>query len=176
SATSVHVAGKSSQGPLSITLNLDMASNGGRGQISLVGLSFELIRVGNVLYLKGNSAFFKRLGVAVHVPQGMWLKAPANSGQMAQLAAFTDLSGELNRLLSRTGPTTKGASTTVNGQKAIELKESAKLFSGSLYIATTGKPYPIKIVKHGRESGQTTFSGWDGPVSLSAPPNAIAIR
>ncbi|MFI4972859.1 MAG: hypothetical protein ACHP7H_09280, partial [Hyphomicrobiales bacterium] len=36
SATSVHVAGKSSQGPLSITLNLDMASNGGRGQISLV--------------------------------------------------------------------------------------------------------------------------------------------
>jgi hypothetical protein len=176
SATSVHVVGKNSQGALSLKLNLDMASNGGRGQVSLLGLNFELIRVGNTLYAKGNPAFYKRLGVAAHVPQGTWLKASANGGKLAQLAAFTDLSGELGRLLSSTGPITKGASATVNGQQAIELKESAKLFSGSLYIATTGKPYPIEIVKRGRESGQTAFSHWNEPVSLSAPANAIAIR
>jgi hypothetical protein len=181
SATSVHVAGKSAQGPLSITLNLDLASNGGRASVSVLGLAFELIRVGNTLYLKGSPAFYKRLGVAAHVPQGTWLKAPANlgrrtGGQMAQLAAFTDLSGELKRLLSSSGPKIKGATTTVNGQKAIELKESGKLFSGSLYIATTGKPYPIKLVKRGQETGQTTFSHWNAPVLLTAPPNAIAVR
>jgi hypothetical protein len=176
SATSVHVAGKSAQGPLSLTLNLDLASNGGRGQVSLLGLSFELIRVGSTLYRKGNPAFLKRLGAAAaHLPQGTWLKAPANSRQLAELASFTDLSGELNRLLSSSGPVTKGATTTVNGQQAVELKVTAKLFSGSLYIATTGKPYPIQIVKRGRESGQTTFSHWDAPVLLTAPPNAIAL-
>jgi hypothetical protein len=178
SATSVHVAGKSAQGPLSLTLNLDLASDGGRGQVSLLGLSFELIRVGNTLYAKGNPAFYTRLSATtgLHLPQGVWLKAPASGGKLAQLASFTNLSGELGRLLSSTGPITKGASSTVNGQKAIELKETAKLFSGSLFIATTGKPYPIEIVKHGRESGQTTFSGWNQPVSLSAPAGAIAIR
>jgi hypothetical protein len=64
----------------------------------------------------------------------------------------------------------------VNGQKAIELKMTAKLFSGSLYIATTGKPYPIELIKRGRETGQTTFSHWNQSVSLTAPPNAIAVR
>jgi hypothetical protein len=178
SATSVHVMSKASQGPLSLTLNLDLASNGGRGQISGLGLAYEVIRIGNTLYLKGNSAFYTRLSstTGLHLPRGAWLKAPANGGRLAQLAAFTEMSGELGRLLSSTAPITKGATTTVNGQKAIELKESAQLFSGSLYIATTGKPYPIELLKRGRESGQTTFSGWNAPVSLAAPANAIAIR
>jgi hypothetical protein len=178
SATSVHVVSKASQGPLSLTLNLDLASNGGRGQVSLLGLAFELIRVGNTLYLKGNPAFYTRLSstTGLHLPRGVWLKAPASGGKLAQLAAFTEASGELNRLLSSTGPVTKGATSTVNGQKAIELKETAKLFSGSLYVAATGKPYPIELVKRGKETGQITFSGWNAPVSLSAPANAIAIR
>jgi hypothetical protein len=177
SATSVHVSAKNSQGPLSLTLNLDLASNGGRGQISLLGATYEVIRIGNTLYAKGNPAFYKRLSAitGLHLPQGVWLKAPANGGRLAQLASFTDLSSELNLLLRSTGPIIKGATTTVNGQKAIELKETAKLFSGSLYIATTGKPYPIELLKHGRESGQTTFSGWNQPVSLTAPPNATAL-
>ncbi|MFI4978707.1 MAG: hypothetical protein ACHQC8_08540, partial [Solirubrobacterales bacterium] len=178
SATSVHVAGKSSQGPLSLTLNLDLASNGGRGQVSGLGLAYEVIRIGNTLYAKGNPAFYTRLSAitGVHLPQGAWLKAPASGGKLTQLASFTNLSGELGRLLSSTGPITKGATTTVNGQKAIELKETAKLFSGSLFIATTGKPYPIELLKRGRESGQTTFSHWNQAVSLTAPANAIAIR
>jgi hypothetical protein len=174
SASSVHVAGKNSQGPLSITLNLDLASNGGRGQISVLGNAFELIRVGSTLYLKGNPAFYQRLGAAAHPPPGTWLKAPSKSGQLAQLAAFTEPTRELNTLLSTVGPA-KGATTTINGQKAIELKESGKLYSGSLYVATTGKPYPIEIVKHGRETGQITFTGWNKPVSLTAPPSAIEI-
>ena len=60
---------------------------------------------------------------------------------------FTDLRGELNRLLSTTAPVAKGAKTTINGQKAIEVKEAAKLYKGLLYVATTGKPYPIQLVK-----------------------------
>jgi hypothetical protein len=178
SATSVHVVSKASQGPLSLTSNLDLASNGGRGQVSGLGLAYEVIRVGNTLYVKGNSAFYTRLSATtgLHLPQGVWLKAPASGGKLAQLASFTEMSGELGRLLSSTAPITKGTTTTVNGQKAIELKMTAKLFSGSLFIATTGKPYPIELLKHGRESGQTTFSGWNAPVSLTAPPNAIAVR
>jgi hypothetical protein len=178
SATSVHVAAKNSQGPLSLTLNLDLAGNGGRAQVSLapLGLPFELIRIGSTLYLKGSPAFYKRLGAgAAKVPPGTWLKVPISNGQLAQLAVYTDLSGELNLLLSSTAPITKGATTTVNGQKAVELKQTAKLFAGSLYVATTGKPYPIQLVKRGRESGLITFSHWNAPVSLTAPPNAIAL-
>jgi hypothetical protein len=178
-ATSVHIVSKVSQGPVVLTFNLKLASSGGRAQVSLAGLDYEVIRVGDTLYAKGNAVFDARLArldrAAAKVPVGAWLKAPANSGQLAQLAAVTDLSGELSRWLGSAAVLTKGLSTAVNGQPVIELKETARLFSGSLYVATTGKPYPIKLVKRGRETGQTTFTDWNQPVSLAPPANAIAI-
>ena len=180
SATSVHVVDKNAGGPLSLTLNLELAGDGGRAQLSLLGVAFEEIRIANTLYVKGNPFFYKRLGrierlgATVHVPKGTWLKAPANSGKLAQLAAFTERR-ELALILRSTGPLTKGAASTVNGQQVIELKEAAKLFTGSLFIATTGKPYPIQLVKHGKESGQITFTGWNQAVSLAAPANAVEL-
>jgi hypothetical protein len=177
SAASVHVAGRSAQGQLALTLETDLATNGGHARVSVLGAAYELIRLGNILYLKGNSAFDTRVDSAtgLHVPKGVWLRARAHSGPTAQLASFTDLSGELRRLLSNAYRITKGAATTVNGQRVIELKETGRLFSGSLYIAATGTPYPIELVKRGRETEHTTFSRWNVPVTLTAPRSAISI-
>ncbi len=85
------------------------------------------------------------------------------------------MSRALSLLLRGAGPLTKGATTTIGGQQAIELKETGTPYTGSIYIATAGKPYPILIVKHGQETGQTTFSGWNQPITLSAPANAIEL-
>lgn len=174
-ASSVYVTSRNTQGPLSSSVNVELASKGGRGKVSILGSVYELIRLGNTLYLKGSLAFYKSLGVTTHVPQNTWLKAPADSGPIAHLAVLTYLNRELEVLLSTTNPLAKGATTIVNGQKAIELKETGQIFSGSRFIATTGKPYPIEILKRGRETGQTTFSDWNQPVSLTAPVNAIPI-
>ena len=176
SASSVRVASRSAQGPLAITVDLELASNGGRANVSLLGLGFEAIRVDNALYVKGSPAFNKRLAAStgVHVPNGTWVKAPANSSQLSQLASFTDPS-ELKLLLSASNPV-KGASTTINGQSAIEIKESGKLYAGVIYIATSGQPYPIKILKHGRETATTTFTDWNQPITITAPPNPTTIK
>jgi hypothetical protein len=176
SATAVHVEARNAQGPLTLTVKLELTSNGGQAHITGLGLDFETIRTGNTLYLKGNTLLYQRLGInPARVPQGAWIKTPANNSQFGQLAAFTDLKSEVNRLISSTGPLTKGATTTTDGQKTIELKNSGKLYTGAIYIATTGKPYPIQITKTGRESGRTTLTNWNQPVSLSAPSNTISI-
>jgi hypothetical protein len=175
SATSVHIISNSFQGPLKAAYNLELARNGGHAQISIIGVSFEVLRIGGAVYLKGSHAFHKSLsGVAASVPQDRWLKVPVNNVQLSRLASFTKLSPELGRILSSAAPR-KGASTTVNGQSAIELDQTGGLFSSALYVATTGKPYPIQLIKHGKETGQTTFSGWNEPVSFTRPANAIAI-
>jgi hypothetical protein len=181
SATSVHVANKSSQGLLSLSASMQFASDGGRARVSFLGLDYELMRIGNMLYVNASPAFYRRLGgagasAAAKLPRGTWLKTTAIGGGLGQLASSTDQRVELGLLLRSTGSLTKGATTIVDGQKAIELKETAKLFSGVLYVATTGKPYPIELVKHGRESGQITFSGWNEPITLSAPANATTIE
>ncbi len=174
-ATSVRVVSKVSQGPLTLAFNAQLASDGGRAQVSLTGFAFEVIRIGETVYLKGSPILYKRLGIALKVPQHRWLQAPV-SGQLGQLAAFTDLSGELNRLLpARNAALANGASTTLDGQHALGLNTTAKLFTGVLYVATTGKPYPIEFVKHGRETGQSTFSEWNKSITLKPPTNTVKL-
>jgi hypothetical protein len=176
-ASSARVATKVAQGKLELTSHIEFASNGGHAQVSFAGLAFEVLRIGSTLYVKGNRAFESRLTATASkkIPEGTWIKASASGTQLAQLAAFTDKTGEMSRLLSSSGPLTKGSTTTVNGQKAIELKQTAKLYTGSAFIATTGEPYPIQLLKHGRETGETSFSDWNQPVTLTAPTNSVEV-
>ncbi len=178
SAGSVHVVSRVAEdkGKVSLASDFELSSSGGRAKLSYLNLGYEALRVGDTVYVKGNRVFYERLAsrMGVHVPVGTWLKEPATGGQ-AGLVGLTSIGHELGLQLSTTGPLTKGAIVTIDGQKAIELKDAGKLYTGAIYIAATGKPYPIQIVKHGRESGQTTFSGWNDPVTLSAPAGAVEL-
>ncbi len=177
-ASSVDIVDQDSAGGLSLTTHLQLAKSGGRASLSFLGLHYEAIRIGNTVYVKGNPVFYRHLTkkTGVHVPVGTWVKAPVAAGSaLASYAGLTDMSRELGLLLGHTGPPTKGATTTVNGQKAIELKDAGKLFTGAIYIAATGEPYPIEIVKHGRETGHITFTAWNDPVTLSAPAGAVQL-
>lgn len=174
SASSVHVAGTLTSKGTPITLDLSLASgHGGHGQISQGGLSFSLIVVGDTLYLKGSPAFYSHFGgsAAAQLFQGKWLKAPASGGELGSLAALTNFRQLLDQTLTTHDNITKGATTTTAGQPAIELRDPAQ--GGTLFIATTGEPYPIEIVKHGSETGHISFTDWNKPVTLSAPSGAI---
>ena len=46
---------------------------------------------------------------------------------------------------------------------------------GTLYVAATGKPYPIEVVKDGGKGGTVVFDRWNEPVTLVAPADAIDI-
>lgn len=174
SASSVHVVGALSSGGTPITLNLRLVSgHGGRGQVSENGLSFELIVVDDTIYIKGSPSFYRHFGgaAAAQLFQGKWLKAPISGGELASLAALTNFGKLLDQTLASQGALTKGPTSTVLGQAAIELRGPAK--SGSLYVATTGQPYPLQIVKRGSETGHVSFTGWNQSVQLAAPAGAI---
>jgi hypothetical protein len=175
-ATSVHIVGSivSEGKPIGLDMEL-LAGKGGKGRISQGGFSIELVQVSGAVYIKGSAAFYKHVSgsAAAQLLQGKWLRAPANSGELASLASLTDLSKLLDTALSGHGAVSKGSTTTIEGQKAIALEDSSK--KGTLYVATTGKPYPLEIAKGGKESGKVTLDRWDQPVTLKAPPGAIDI-
>ena len=175
-AKSVHVSGSIVSGNSPITLDMQLlAGKGGRGQLSQSGLSFELIEVGGTVYIKGSPAFYKHIGggAAAQLLQGKWLKAPATSSDFASLGQLTNLRELVDQTLSDHGTLSKSGTTTVKGQKVVGL--TAKSKGGTLYIAATGKPYPIEIAKSGSSSDSITFDRWDEPLTLSAPANAIDI-
>jgi hypothetical protein len=183
-ASSVRVSSKTKTGPATSTSKLELGTSSGRAAYSLLGLRFEVIRTGGVLYLRGNKTFRERLGsklggqegaaAAVKLPASTWVKVSAGNSSAAGLGALTSISSELPLILHHV-PVVKGQEIAINGQKAVTLKEAAKLFTGLWYIATTGKPYPIQLVKHGRQTGRTTFTGWNEPIRLSAPTKTVDI-
>ena len=174
-AKSVHVSGTVRTGTSPITLNMVLlAGKGGRGQIIENGLSLELIQIHGNAYIKGSAAFYQQIAgpAAAKLLQGRWLKAPASSGNLAPLASLTDLSTLLNTALTAHGPLRKGSVTSVNGQKVIGVTDSST--GGTLYVATTGPPYPVQITMSGGGGG-ISFAGWNQPVSVFVPPNAIDV-
>ena len=175
-ATSVHVSGSivSDKSPITLDMNL-LANKGGRGKLSESGLAFELIQVGGTVYIKGSAEFYKHIGgtAAAQLLQGKWLKAPSSDANFASLSQLTDLRQLVDQTLTSHGSLKKSGTTTVNGQKVVGITDTTK--GGTLYIATTGKPYPIQISKGGSGGGKINFDSWNGTVTLAAPANAIDV-
>lgn len=158
--------------------DLELSESDGRANVAFLGSETKAVRIGQTLYVKGSPQFYRRLNERddTHVPNGKWLKAPANNTELTSLAALTLPSGELTLLLrDPTLALTKGSLTTIDGHKAIELKTKGKLYSGAIYVAATGTPYPLQIVKHGRETSQTTFSNWNRSTHVAAPAAAVQL-
>lgn len=177
SAPSVHVTGSVSDLGVPLKLDLEIVrGRGAKGTISEGDLMVKVIRIGGKAYINGGAQLYKRYGgsEAAKVLKGKWLEAPATSGELASLSDLTDLQKLLSAALESHGSLKKGATSTVNGQKAIAVKDTTN--GGSLYVATTGRPYPIEIVKKGSEGGSFTFANWGKPVSLSAPEGAINVK
>jgi hypothetical protein len=176
SAGAVHVSGSMVAGGAPITLDLNLvAGKGGKGRISENGLSFELVQVGGTAYISGSSDFYKHFAgpAAAQLLQGKWLKASATTGSLATLASLTDLHKLTDAALGQHGTLAKGAKTTISGQPVIAVTDSTQ--SGSLYVATTGQPYPVQISKSGAGGGSITFDSWNQPVTITAPTNAISL-
>jgi hypothetical protein len=175
-AASVHVSGAIVEGA-SLTLDMQLlAGKGGHGRITENGLSFELITLGRTVYIKGSPAFYSHIGgpAAAQLLQGKWLKAPAAAGEFASVTSLTDLRKLLDTTLTSHGALAKGANTKVNGQEVVAVRDLAK--GGVLYVAATGKPYPVEVARGGRSGGHILFDHWNEAVTISPPLNAINLN
>ncbi len=177
SAATAHVSGSIVDGGKPISLDLEFESGkGGKGTIKLGNLTIMTIQINGTVYIKGSEAFYRELAgaKAAVALRGKWLKAPASDGNFSSLASLTDLDKLIDATLEAHGSLSSAGSTTIDGQRAVGVTDKAK--GGTLYVATTGAPYPVEIVKAGGAAGKVVFGGWNKPVTLSAPTDTINIK
>jgi hypothetical protein len=170
--STARVTGSGLDGTTSVALDLMLvAGKGGEGNVTESGLSFQFVVIGGEGYFKAGAAFWKHFAnqAVAQLAQGKWFKAPA-SGSFAGLAQFGNLHALFTGLLAPHGTLTKGAITTVRGQKVIPITSSAN--GGTLYVAATGKPYPVEIADP-RQHGVIVVDDINQPVKLTAPSGAI---
>jgi hypothetical protein len=172
--STVHVAGSGVSNGTSLSLDLHLvAGKGGEGTVALGGLSFQFVVIGNEGYFKASLAFWKRYTNATiaQLVQNRWFKAPTD-GDFASFAEFANVHALFSGLLGSHGTLMKGQLTTVRAQRVIPLID--KTGGGTLYVAATGRPYPVEIANTGHH-GLIVIDNIDQPASLIAPSDALNI-
>src|SRR3954470_13116345 len=173
-AGTVHVTGTIRDSGTPLTLDLRAGDRTGSGTITFRGSPVRVIRIGQTLYIRAPETFYAATGAdsaTATLLAGKWLKASATQKDFGQLAQLTRLKDLLALTTKPDGAVSKGGTSTVAGTRVIALKDDK---GGSLYIATTGKPYPVALRgKDATSSGDVRFSDWGAPVEASAPKGAI---
>lgn len=174
--TTVHVTGHISLGGKDMSLDLRDKSTGGTGTLQVAGGRIDLVRDNDVVYLKGDSTALQATGASsaqAALVAGKWIKASAGtSGGFGALGSLLDSQALFTNITTPTGTVSKGKRTTVNGKKAYTLVDKATDGNGTLYIALTGQPLPLRIDQPGPSGGALSFA-YGEAVNVNPPSGAV---
>ena len=180
-ATSLTVKGDVPDGKDTIKLDMALDRRGEcAGSMSMNGQgTVDLVKTGRTVYMKYDEAFLRAQGkgepasetdAVVEMLADRWAKTSATSSDAKDLASFCDLDSLLADFKDVHSAARKGAETTVDGVPAFTLTENDGKDRYTIYVATQGKPYLLKIENTSAKTPEViAFSDYDQPVPAQAP-------
>ncbi|MFI9118315.1 hypothetical protein ACIGW0_02725 [Streptomyces bikiniensis] len=177
-ASSVRLAGTLVSKGGAFKLNMRLKQDGATGSVTTRNSTFELMRVGDVLYLKADAGFWshdkgdakptKEDVEAAEKLDGKYVKVPQDDPSYKQLRGFTDMKPLLDGLIGLHGEKVKGDRTRVGAVRTIKVKGGADGEGGVLDVSLDGSPYPVQFARGGG-GGVVTLSDWNKDFPLAAP-------
>ncbi|MFD9908773.1 hypothetical protein [Streptomyces sp. NPDC059063] len=151
-------------------------SVGGQGQLDLIGNRTSVYMRPDAEFIrtdaKGESK--EDTKAAVDTMADRWSKMSAKSSDAKDLAVFCDLDTILGEFKGVDSTARRGKETTVDGTPALTLHESEGKDRYTIYVATEGKPYLLKVVNETAKKPETlTFTDYDKPVKATAPKGDV---
>ncbi|MEU3468903.1 hypothetical protein ABZ716_13420 [Streptomyces sp. NPDC006687] len=165
-AGSVHLSGTLVSGGKSFTLDLRLKADGGSGEVKSQADTFQVLRVGEQLYLKASAAFWGKSDSAGKLGD-KYVKVPQSDPTYKQFRGFTDMHVLLDGLLGLQGKLAKGGYTTVGHTRAVPVSADAGK-GGKLTVSLEGTPYPLLMERAGG-AGRVELSEWGKTFPLEAP-------
>jgi len=172
SAPSVHLAGQGSMNGQMATMNVTLTQHGCEWTLTYPGKgSVELIVIGSSAWMKADKQFWEseagtsRGQVMAQLLDGRYAKMPADKiGNMVSYCSPHDLAKQINN----GDPEVKGPLTVVDGQRALELRDTA---DGSVgYVSLSAHPEVLSNRGgKGGNTGQVTVT-YNTPGTISPPP------
>ena len=178
-ASSFRMSGLINASGQSIGVDLTIAKGkGAQGSITLKGHKVELVVVDGYAYMKADGNFWKQFagpaGTAIAaLLKDNWLKFPTDNPQFGAIAAIADAKALFDEIGSKSGTPTNNGATLYKGEKVVAIAGGQS--KGTFYVASTGTPYPVALVRTGASSGAVVFTNWGEPVTIEAPANSIDI-
>lgn len=175
SASSVHVSGRFRSNGDTIAIDFVDSSKRSGGTISDDGATFDVILSGKTAYIKGSKATMTKVSGAAagQLLGGRWLQTTVGTKDFGNLTAIFKLSDLINSIQPH-GKLRKDPVTTVNGHSVIGLTDT--VLKGTLYVATTGRPYMIKLVGGTKGPGSITFDQFGSAEPPAIPSGAVNLE
>jgi hypothetical protein len=175
-AASVHVSGSGSTTTTPLKLDVVAGPGQGGGTITSGNTVLNLILDKQSIYIKADAATIRSLtGNATTAADeaNRWLQTSSTNSSLTGLSQLLDIT-KLPQSFAFGGVPTKQAATTFAGVAVIPVFDPKS--GGTLFVATTGKPYIIGI-KGAKSSGGATliFDQYGTAKVPSAPPNPITL-
>ncbi len=160
----------------------------------------SIITTGSALYIKANEAFWKQqqVGEAASSLAGRWFRSPASGKEISDLTKDIDPKVLGDCLRRDHGSLEHGGTATVDGQQTVVIIDKGDkpgTAPGKLFVAATGKPFPLRLVATGppkpggkpdprcdddegddeeAQAGDVlTFSKFDEELGIKPPPKAV---
>ncbi|MEV6011478.1 hypothetical protein AB0M29_32265 [Streptomyces sp. NPDC051976] len=170
-AATVRLAGTVLSKGQTFRLDMRLRENGGVGEVTTKGGTFQLLRVGKDLFLKAGADFYGDGGTdedskaAAAKLSDKYVKVPTGDPAYQQLSGFTDKKVLLADLFVLSAPLAVGGHQKVGDARTIAV-EGAK--GGSLDVSLEGRPYPLRY-QRASGAGTLTMTDWGEDFTLAAP-------
>jgi hypothetical protein len=174
SASSVRIKGDMEDKGDKVKMDLRLTSNDeASGWIETEGSRLHIIRIRTQAWIKGR-AFLEATGgkEMAELVGDRWVKYPGGAKGADELTDGMDLKSLAKEFKPDDGGIwVKSGNATMHGLPAIRLRA----LDGSLFVARTGKPYPLRLDAIG--PGQVVdFTEYDRKVKLKAPAGALDLE
>ncbi len=158
----------------SFRIDVRLGEDGGMGEVSADGTTFELLRVGDDLYIKADQQFWESEGIPEELESdptetldSMYVRVVPEDPAYAELSGFTDKNTLLDGLLALDGEREAGGEGEIDGTPTIRVEADGGA-GGAMEVSLTGTPYPLRL-ERGGEAGQLSMDDWGEEFSLNAP-------
>ncbi|MGA5062672.1 hypothetical protein ACPB9E_02680 [Streptomyces exfoliatus] len=178
-ARAVRLAGSLVSKGDTFKLNMRLKQDGATGSVTTKNSTFELLRVGDALYLKADAGFWSHEAQGDGTPtdadteaadklDDKYVKVPQGDPSYKQLRGFTDMDLLLAGLIGLHGDKVKGDRDQIGGIRTIKVKGGQAGDGGTLDVALEGTPYPLQFARGGG-AGIVVLSEWNKDFPLAAP-------
>ncbi|MEV4945193.1 hypothetical protein [Streptomyces sp. NPDC053755] len=186
-AKSVRLAGTLVSKGGTYKLNMRLKQDGASGSVTTKNSTFELLRVGEALYLKADAGFWEHEDKPSGTPSGsdgdadsdadsdaadklddMYVKVPQDDPSYKQLRGFTDMDLLLDGLIGLHGDVVKGDRDKIGGLRTVKVKGGEDGEGGTLDVSLDGTPFPLQFARGGG-AGVVVLSEWDKDFPLEEP-------
>jgi hypothetical protein len=168
-ASSAHMIFSGPIGNAQATFDLTFKGNDTQGRLTTNGTTFEVIKIGDQAYVKGSKATYTSLTNAkiAELIGDRWLHL---SGEKA--SSYTSITlGSITSSLNSTTWAKSVEQTKLDGKKVVVITNTKD--GSQVYVANTGKPYPLKGQGKTTADGSWAFSDYDKPVTIAPPADSL---